>query len=340
MEDLRLEFESYKKNIDDIVREGKDINFADIRNELEIAIDFFLTYYSDKKYQARFTEDERQDIQNYCYGPISSSIIRILNTSNWQSASPDTYRNSIRQGYNRLLQQNYLSRIEAARASNTATLEEFAARSKELIAEQMASLEAAKNTATETFANLEAQKVDIDKKIKQIDAKAERAAKSLAKQISSQNGKVFKTESDNYKAIAKRWLIALIFIITVAAALLTWLFIDVSSDPGAFSSNIVFSGLKVTAVLILVYLIQIATRNYNANKHLETINRQRATIVSFVNDFVNSVDGEEYKDYLLTYAAKTVFDHGETGFISRNYGAGSNGDDGLDAILNNITKFK
>lgn len=339
MNSYKDQYQSYYDKIDEIIRKDRDINFVGIQEEIKIVIDFFIDYYSDDKYRARFTRNEQQDIYRFCHRPFAAAIDAILEVVDWQSAPPDQYRSEIMQAYDHLIQKGYLTRLEAARLTVAKVYDNFESRSKELLAEQEASLGAAKSVTVELFEDLERQRASIDKKIAQIDTIAAEAAKSLAKQVSSESGVVFLEEARKHAKTSFRWLAALIFIAAWAAAMLGWLFLDISLRSEVFGENLVFSGLKVSSILILIYLMQVCSRSYNANKHLEVVNRQRATTIAFINTFMNSVDSEEYKDYLLTYAAKAVFDHGESGFISRNYGAGSNDDGGLDVILTNLSKF-
>lgn len=343
MENNRLSIKEFKNKFDDIIRDGRDINFTDIKTEIELLITFFDIYFSSNFIQKHFSDSQRQDIENYCYQPFVESIHQILETTNWSVGSDQSIRSNITQAYNRLLQQGYLSTAEAAKTLDDNftenVLKEFKEKSNSLIAEQEASAAASKQAVTDTIEQLTTQQADVDKKIKQIEAKAEKSAKSLAKQVSSESGTVFLDDAKKYADIAKRWLIALVVVSFLAAVVLAWLFVELSVSKELFADNLLFTGLKATTLLFLIYLIQIANKNYNANKHLQTINKQRASVLAFINTFVNSVDGDEYKDYLLTYAAKTVFEHGESGFISRNYGAGSGDSDGLDSILSSMSKI-
>ena len=57
-------------------------------------------------------------------------------------------------------------------------------------------------------------------------------------------------------------------------------------------------------------------KNYNANMHLQTVNRHRENSLKSFQSFVESTDDAKIKDTVLIQATKAIFETGETGYIS------------------------
>lgn len=126
-----------------------------------------------------------------------------------------------------------------------------------------------------------------------------------------------------------------VLFVGAAATLVLWSFLH----PEQVQHNPIISALKFGSLFIGVYVLQIFNRNYAANKHLQVTNLHRASVMAITNEMVSAVDDEAYKEFLIAYAAKMIFDYGETGYITKNYGAGSSNDDGF-GIEKFLTPFR
>ena len=69
------------------------------------------------------------------------------------------------------------------------------------------------------------------------------------------------------------------------------------------------------------YLIRFAVRNFNANKHLATLNKHRAAAIQVAAQFVQGMNKENESAYVELI--KLLFAPEETGFITRRDGAGA-----------------
>jgi len=342
MEERELQVKSYIADIEKIIRRDRDISFVDQEDKIRMLLRFFEIYYSSRDTQAHFTENQRQDVESYIYLPFSGAVSDILDRSIWNSAIALERSNAIASAAQRAIDQKYITIAEAAYAANDQTVnakqKELIEESKKLIDLQRSAIEASESNAKKMLADIKQQEAEITRRLKEVESTATKAKKTLAKQVSLGEGKQFFEDSNRYGNVAQSWLIAMVITASVAVIFIAILVVMTIINPKYVLENPALATLKIGGIALCVYLLQIFSKNYNANKHLQTINKQRATILAFINEFVASVDGDPYKDYLLTYAAKTVFDHGETGFISRNYGAGSDQESSIGELLSIIKK--
>ncbi len=342
MDSRAAQIKTYLDEIENIIRRDRDISFADIESQIKILLNFFDIYYSSRTVQQHYSEQQRQDIESYVYGPFSNAVDDILERESWGGGAEERLKQEILSSIQRAKEQNYITVAEAAHASSNQVSDERQQKqlkeSRLLIERQKEILKASEENASEFQLKLSEQLLASERKLKEVEKSAANAQKALAKQIRSSDGKEFLADSAKYGNAAKIWLIVLIVVAGVAAIFLSWLVAKLLMDTSYVIDNPILSTIKIAVVGFSVYIMQLCSRNYNANKHLETLNKQRATVLAFINTFVSSVDHDGYKDYLLTYAARTVFDHGETGFITRNYGAGSTEDNSMEALLSILGK--
>jgi hypothetical protein len=83
--------------------------------------------------------------------------------------------------------------------------------------------------------------------------------------------------------------------------------------------------IKAVVLVAPLYLVRFCTKNFNANRHLAATNLQRAVSIRVFRPFIEELKGETAEAQREVYKAITeiIFKQDETGFISRNEGAGS-----------------
>ncbi len=342
MEQRELQIKSYIADVEKIIRRDRDISFVDQEDKIKRLLRFLEIYYASKDVQAHYSENQRQDIENYVFRPFAEAVDDIRARTAWNSDIARERSNAIASAMQRAIEQNYITIAEAAFAADdqrtNTKQKDLIEESKKLIDMQRAAIEASELNAKKMLAEIKAQEAEVSKKLKEVELTASKAKKTLAKQVSLGEGKQFLDDSVHYEKIAQNWLIAIVTVTLLAATFVALLVVMTIINPKYILENPTLATIKIGGIALCVYLLQLFSKSYNANKHLQTINKQRATILAFINEFVASVDEGVYKDYLLTYAAKTVFDHGETGFISRNYGAGADQESNLSELLTIIKK--
>lgn len=301
----------YKDNVAKLVRRGQDISLETYENKLRVLLDFFQKYYESDS--ARMLVEQYSNDITRSYSDLKTYFDKAIGDEAWNEQLKQQYINSIDSANNIIRQQNILALVNSSYASDYLNNNQLINELKEL-----------KDNAKK--AQAEVQNI------------AKNARKSLTEQISASDGKAFLDDSERYGKIANRWLTVSGVFAFLTFVPIAWLFVAIIIDSNYVINNTSQAIFKVFAALFLIYILQVSLRNYNANKHLQIVNKQRATILAFIDTFSKSLSSPDYKDYLITYASKTVFDHGESGFITRNYGAGSNDNNGLDELINIIKR--
>lgn len=126
-----------------------------------------------------------------------------------------------------------------------------------------------------------------------------------------------------YEKAAQLWLHAVVVAIIITAGYSIWVLHTFKIDPKELTlSEAIVKGIVLLAP---VYLIRFSVRNFNANKHLATINLQRATSIKTFRGFVKPLDTVRESNQKEVYAeiVKLIFAPEESGFITRRDGAGS-----------------
>ncbi len=197
-------------------------------------------------------------------------------------------------------------------------------------------IDANRQEIAKLISEAKAQSKSIKKTAEEVEQIKNKADKTLAQKVESSYGKVFIKRSEEHKNAAAGWLKWMAFAVTAYVILAAFLLYEIfGHNESTFTKVELFKAIvKLAALGAGLYVIQILNRNYVAHKHLEIVNEHRGTVFSVINDLTEAPDNKEIKDALIAYGAMTIFDAGETGYISRNYGAGS--DDSSSTILNNL----
>lgn len=305
-------------NVEEILRAGNDISFTEQEHEINLLIEFFLTYYKSEYVRMGFTQAEKNSIDD-TFNNTVSVFDEILNTSDWGALAPNIvqdFRNRIQSQFGTVIAA-YYARVQAASALESQKTDSTIAQKKEV----------------QDIVRY------IKKQQKSVDESVQKASESLAQKIESGFGLKFEERADGYHKSAKVWLIILsiisgIYVIFAGYVLYALLNKDISDING------VSAAFKLAALIGGAYFISIINRNYSTNKHLETVNRHRASIFAILDEMVNAQEDNANKQFLLMYGAKVIFDTGETGYLSRNYGAGSDEDNSVTLLLERLSSIK
>ena len=120
---------------------------------------------------------------------------------------------------------------------------------------------------------------------------------------------------------AERYLVfGFLFVGLVMAIVLWWH----PSLGGTLSDILPALSQRVIAVSLLAFGAAFCFRQFAINKHLATLNRQRANALSSFDLIMNaSSRKEEVKDALLIHLAATIFEAGNTGYLKEGGAADS-----------------
>lgn len=125
----------------------------------------------------------------------------------------------------------------------------------------------------------------------------------------------FSIQSDNAKRHAGYWLFASICM-SAALCSLPFLFLldnvnsmfkGVSNEQAILSKSMIFA--------IVAYGLMQCVKSWNAGRHNQIINTQRANSLKTFKILADAVSSQESKDAILSKAVDSIFAHQETGFI-------------------------
>jgi hypothetical protein len=199
MNDKSKQFEEFENHIDELLRSGKDINFEDVKTQIEQEIWFFKNLYQNNDYLLGFSENELADINNNLLPEIHAAFNWILSKDDWQSSNDTTFQDigqrkqTIKNVNDQLVSKGYFTKLQAARGSNLAQV----GRNDYIDAQQKAFLElderakVLREEQEKSLKDLSDNRLKAAKIIDGLNRSQAKAEKSLAKQIESSYGKEF-----------------------------------------------------------------------------------------------------------------------------------------------------
>lgn len=203
------------------------------------------------------------------------------------------------------------------------------------------------------FTNFNNQVDNLNQKIADADTAIDNIKKtseiiSGAEVLSTYAGE-FKSRADKYGIEADKWVKKLfISYLVLACVIVTLLFINLfnvdffkkylSEETLHFGyAAIVF--IKIIIIAIIIQLVRFFSRNYNANKHLETQSLHKYDVLKSLQGVYNTLDEDEKeaRSELIKTGAITAFQNTESGYITTKEGAGGS-DAGVWFAITDILK--
>lgn len=74
--------------------------------------------------------------------------------------------------------------------------------------------------------------------------------------------------------------------------------------------------IRIVIISFLTFIFYQVIRIFNINMHLYTINKHRKNVLKAYTLLVDGTENLEAKDEIINQATKTIFEHGETGYLS------------------------
>jgi len=152
--------------------------------------------------------------------------------------------------------------------------------------------------------------------------------KKISEQPVSDYAIVFEKESSINNIFAKRWLycgisISITFVLSIILfSAFGWFEIVVRDVEGKllyYNFSNLFT--KVVLVAIQVFFISFSFKQFNVNKHLETLNKHRQNALNSYKLFQQSIIGNDNGSHnaLMIQVAKSIYEHPQsTGFLNEN----------------------
>jgi len=131
---------------------------------------------------------------------------------------------------------------------------------------------------------------------------------------------IFNQESRKNSKAAKIWMGLFVSVILITIGIAWWLFnnfyseiTNITNTSGAVQLLVA----KLVFISIAFYFLHRISRNYSAQKHLESVNKHRESSLTVFKAFVESTNDDKIKDVILIQASKAIFDNVDTGYISQ-----------------------
>lgn len=130
---------------------------------------------------------------------------------------------------------------------------------------------------------------------------------------------VFGDQAELHRKSARNWLWVTIASAVGIGGFLYWIFSQLVQTIQSGVDFQVSLQIFLAKILLLSFFSVVfyqIVKNYNANMHLQTLNRHRENSLKSFQSFVESTDDAKIKDMVLIQATKAIFEAGETGYIS------------------------
>lgn len=150
---------------------------------------------------------------------------------------------------------------------------------------------------------------------------------------------IFSIQASDYDKTAFRWLIGVIISSLLLLIILWLVFKNFCFDLTCYSNiseidynQIDSSGNKTILYLeifkavayrlflisFVLYLVNFCVKNYNANKHNQTVNSQKANSLNAALVLLERAKTDEGNDNIMTQAASAIFSHQPTGYNKKD----------------------
>lgn len=301
--DRHYPFDSVKQEVSNLIESAKEyLKFEEFRNELPAPI----------------TERIISEVKN-----INSDFDQIMSNrsnSEWLAQNYKQYQDLIKQRY-AAVYDDFIRRIREYKNSVAATTLEAGKIIEEL---RRRKSEAETLTSTQKEATAETGTVELAKYFEAL------AAGSHA--VGWRTWPLVRMLEGGYSGRANSWLLAV-----MATSLITAIFAYSQLKPIVVIGNPTLETVLVKALLLAIpaYVIRFEIRNYNAYRHLSTLNKHKAVSLKTLLAFQSRPEiNDETKMQITQTAAEICFEPGESGFITAKDGAGH------DDIFWNFPKIK
>lgn len=130
---------------------------------------------------------------------------------------------------------------------------------------------------------------------------------------------VFAEEAARRAKAADRWLAVALFSGLALGAFLWWSLDQLNQAFREAVDSTRALQLLVAKLVVLSFVsfgFYQVIKNYNANRHLEALNKHRANTLQAFQVFVEASSDPQVRDAVLIHAARAIFEAGQTGYVS------------------------
>jgi len=321
MDDIQLLLDDLFDGLDEtkLIREGEDLNFTDVKQEVLVTLKYLRLLSENKKWYYELSIQKQQAVMQ-----VSRQTIGYL---------LDMKKFTINQ--ERDFQQEWRQIIAQVRDSYDTFYANIVNGLMSFVALEVASTKNIDGDLKKIKSGLK----EIHSAAKEIEAIRQNVEVAAGKTSITSFQASFVEQAVKHANSAKNWFKGLI-VSGLVVALLGVVFVVLSFNQDFLHTDprviIITLTIKLVVLSSAIYFTRICSKNYNAQKHLQTINEHRVNVLGSLPSFIDSVNGDN-KDLMITIGAKTAFEAGETGLISTKEGAGTSNDE-LTRILADFMK--
>ena len=181
--------------------------------------------------------------------------------------------------------------------------------------------DALQRKAREALVSFEAlqEQAKIDREQAKIEIEeTKRAVQKAAAEVGvTQHTTNFKEAADYFDKNSDFWMKVIIGMSVVSIAYIFGVFVlvPVQVQEPYFYSFLQGAMPRFTGLLVLFYLLTIATGNYRAQSHNYIVNKNKQNALSTFETFVKATDNEEIKNAVLLQTTKAIFNNTQSGYL-------------------------
>lgn len=130
---------------------------------------------------------------------------------------------------------------------------------------------------------------------------------------------VFGDQAKKNRRTACIWLLVSIALVFIIGCTIRWIFDGLFDEGQSEIASDVSWQIFLSKILFLSFASVVfyqAVKNYNANMHLYTLNKHRENSLTTFRAFVESSKDDQVRDAILIQATRTIFEAGQTGYVS------------------------
>jgi len=163
---------------------------------------------------------------------------------------------------------------------------------------------------------------DIRNKTEQISkAKVEQAAKSFGKHFEIQ-AKINQTEANKWLIKRNSWFWCLMIVISINLIFYIYLFITFKIGTWPFMKpsdffTLEYGLVKLAIISLLSYAISFASRNFNVNSNLVSLENHRKNVAETLNDFLITELEKDDRSKIVEKATDAMFTHRPIGYLPK-----------------------
>ena len=290
--------------VDSLERKGKDFSFSDVQKYIVTIFENIEILKGNPEIAEQFPYPDNRIERFFDTFQIN---VRSIQRFNPADDNPTRMRNEL------------ADRIRSSYADFYSLLFpclRLAALEQKMSHEKMKELE---QQSQKVIREVQGQKEEINRQKEEV-SQTLIAAKEAAGDIGvSKFAKVFGNQAQENKRTAGRWLLVSIVSVGIIGSIIWWIF-DGLFDEGqgeiAFEVSWQIFLSKILFLSFASVVFYQVVKNYNANMHLYTLNKHRENSLTTFRAFVESSNDYQVRDAILTQATRTIFEAGQTGYVS------------------------